>query len=38
MTPSDALLSHGGQNPLKGFTKSNCENCDLIARSRLPTL
>jgi hypothetical protein len=27
-----------GWNPLEGFTKSNCGNCDLAARSRLPTL
>jgi hypothetical protein len=27
-----------GWNPLEGFTKSSCGNCDLVARSRLPTL
>ncbi len=27
-----------GSNPLEGFTKSSCKNCDLAARSRLPTL
>jgi hypothetical protein len=27
-----------GWNPLESFTKSSCGNCDLVARSRLPTL